>query len=1349
LSIPVRNFKVFKPGNMRTFTLFGVLFFCLQAYGQAGSVPTARYGFIENNGQLHDQVGGINPGVKFLLPASAQMNVLLHKDGFSYDTYPTPVQFHRLDVCFVNASSTTCPQPTLPYRDYLNYYTAGTIGSEAYRTDHFAEITYANIYPGIDVIFHHDPQLQQKMKYDFRVAPGADLSQVQLKYTGFDSVITSASSLTFLMGDQVLTENIPASWWDQSGQKADVHYTIISLTDTEIIVGFSLTDPVLHGQSLIIDPEPDLNWSTYYGDTLTDIGTAIITDNNGFIYATGITQSYTTLATSGVHQDTMAGGLYDAYVVKFHESSTRLWSTYFGGTGHDESRAIMVDTFFNVSITGFTDSPDGIATDTAYLPTLNTGTTDAFVVKFDTTGLRLWSTYFGGEGEDTGLGIDTDFDGYVYVSGSTLNSTAGISSPGAYQPASNGMSDAFLVKFDLNGIPVWSTYFGGNLQESGNAVTEEEGRVYLAGNTFSTTSISFGAAYQPALAGGSDGFVAHFSGSGSLVWSTYYGGASDETADDIEIYNNKIYLTGETKSDADIASTGAFDENLSGNTDAYLVHFDTAGTRIWATYFGGPDEENGIGLSLELDGGIFMSGSTTSAVDIATSDVYDSTYHAGRDAYLVKFDTLGNRVYCTYFGAGGDDIVQGIDVYGNTSIYMTGYTASTDSLTTSVPSFQPAYGGGDFDAFVARFTTYKSTPPCTGGSSIPTAYLCYGDTVSMWTVGGSLGTGANWAWYVDGCGSFGTQIYLGDTLVTVPPPGSTTYFVRAESINNATQCLALTIITMPVPDAVATSSDSLCPGSVFNMNASGGDFYDWSGPDNFSAATASAFVDSVSTLHAGEYVVTVTDNFGCKDKDTISLFVFSAPSLTFQLDDVTCAGGTDGAVTAIASGNGPFSYLWNPGGSTDSALVSIGEGVYYVTVADSNNCAVSDSIFLVDPLPFITGISSLPANCTSADGSATVTVDGLAPPYLFSWAPSGGTAATVPNLPFGNVNVTVTNGDGCVETAAVLVDSVNNLQIAANTVQHELCVGVSNGEAIVNVIAGAPPYNYNWTPGMQITPGIDSLSPGSYYCSVTDNNGCLRIDNVTIQPAVPLVFSPGLVQQPTCGLPNGSIEVLASGGTGNFMYDWDPVVATGYIAIDLDENTYVIIVYDDNNCSDTLSITLTQLGIFELTLSAADSMLIAGESTQLTGIVQPDSGNYTYTWFPAVDCPACPSSTISPGASATYYLFAENDLGCSDTGQVLITVIPCSEPFIPTIFSPNDDGLNDSWGILGGCITEADILVFDRWGQVVFSSQDISLTWDGTFNNTPVVSGNYTYQVHLELQNAEPVDAAGVLTVTR
>lgn len=254
-------------------------------------------------------------------------------------------------------------------------------------------------------------------------------------------------------------------------------------------------------------PSGSIITSTYYGGSGEDMGKDIAIDINGNVIVTGFGASASGIATTAAYQTTFTGTA-DAFVAKFNSSVVLLWGTYFGGSLADYGQGIATDANANYYAIGYTASTSGITSTGAYQTTYGGGTSDAFLVKFSTTGSRLWSTYMGGILADFGRCLAVDQGGNVVISGYTT-STSGIASTGAYQTTfGGGTFDAFISKFNSTGILQWSTYYGGSLVDNSLGITTDiSGSIFFTGQTTSTSGIATTGAYQTANAGTNDVFL--------------------------------------------------------------------------------------------------------------------------------------------------------------------------------------------------------------------------------------------------------------------------------------------------------------------------------------------------------------------------------------------------------------------------------------------------------------------------------------------------------------------------------------------------------------------------------------------------------------------------------------------------------------------------------------------------------------------------------------------------------------------------------------------------------------------------------------------------------------------------
>jgi hypothetical protein len=346
---------------------------------------------------------------------------------------------------------------------------------------------------------------------------------------------------------------------------------------------------------------------------------------------------------------------------------------------------------------------------------------------------RIWGTYYGSgpggtSGSDNGYGCSTDASGNVYMSGSCGASSGNtiLATSGAHQSMSGGGGgyDAFLVKFNPNGMRLWGTYYGGTGNDfSYFCKTDAAGNIYMCGATGTSNGggggpvIANTGAHQPNYAGGWDGFLVKFNSNGVRQWGTYYGGAGDDRCHSCAVdANGNVYLSGYTSSNGGIATPAGYDFVFSGgqlyNYDAFLVKFSANGVRQWGTYYGGIEDDWGLGCTTDSQGSVYMTGNTESDAGFVTAGAHQSQTPAGFSfsiSYLVKFNSGGGRQWGTYYSGNGDGIGYSVATDASDNVYLAGYTEYSipgTGLTIATPgSHQSIHGGGGYDAYLVKFNS--------------------------------------------------------------------------------------------------------------------------------------------------------------------------------------------------------------------------------------------------------------------------------------------------------------------------------------------------------------------------------------------------------------------------------------------------------------------------------------------------------------------------------------------------------------------------------------------------------------------------------------------------------------------
>ncbi|MEX0967527.1 MAG: immunoglobulin-like domain-containing protein [Bacteroidia bacterium] len=310
-------------------------------------------------------------------------------------------------------------------------------------------------------------------------------------------------------------------------------------------------------------------WGTYLGGSNNrDFGQRLATDSDGNVYFSAYMAS-AGLASTGAHQ-TAAGGGDDAIIAKFDSTGTAQWITYLGGNQNDAALAIVVNSNGDVYVAGQTGSSNNISSSGSY-QSVHGGGNDAFLAKFNSSGVLQWSTYLGGSGADDARGIGLDASEDIYIGGGF--SSSGFSTVG---PSHQGDMDGYMAKFTPSGSLVWLRYLGGSgADRVFFLVTDMAGTSYVSGQTASSSGIATTDAYQETFGGSTDAFFAKFNSTGDLQWSSYFGGSGNEDSRGLTIDGlGNVIVTGRTGSSSGIATSGAFQTTYGGSTfDGYIAVF--------------------------------------------------------------------------------------------------------------------------------------------------------------------------------------------------------------------------------------------------------------------------------------------------------------------------------------------------------------------------------------------------------------------------------------------------------------------------------------------------------------------------------------------------------------------------------------------------------------------------------------------------------------------------------------------------------------------------------------------------------------------------------------------------------
>jgi hypothetical protein len=863
----------------QTFSFITMLFLGTALFANSDGVYRMNFkkeqkpqiGFTENKGQVHDQNFNPRPDVLYA-STTGGMTFHLKSTGVSYqlhriDNYREVVDeitkektreierqtIYRVDLNWLNFNKNFKTSKGEAFPGYNNYYLENCANGVFY-VKSYRDVTVHQLYPGVDV---HWYEKSGELKHDYIIAPFSNYKEIQIKVEGAEVSVHKDGYLVLTTPLGKIIEGAPIVF--QNGKQLPSRWKIL-----HNILSFEIEDynPTLE---LIIDPVTRI-WGTYYGGPGDEETRACTTDNLGNSYLTGntILSTSTILATTGSHQ-VSPGGSFDALLVKFNKDGARQWGTYYGNSDTQKGTSCTTDASGNVYMAGFSSTATGtvIASPGSHQPTYGGGVNDAFLVKFNSNGIRLWGTFYGGTNTESGSSVAVDAGGNVFMFG-TSTSSVGISTPGSHQTAYAGAYDAFLVKFNSNGARQWATYYGGTGQETGySCAIDATGNVYIAGYTIQgTVGIANAGSHQSSYGGGSfDGFLAKFNTNGIRQWGTYYGGAgNDQSFACATDANGNIYMSGTSNSNSGtiIATTSAHQQiNNGGTSDAFLVKFDANGVRQWGTYYGGSGEDLGFSCITDVNGNVFLAGytDTNTGNSITTVTSHQNIYGGGiYDGFLAKFNSGGTRIWGTYFGGNGEDRAYSCVMDPNGSLYLAGYTDSNiGPVIATAGIHQAAYGGGASDLFLAKFDVCDQAPTqpasVTGNSTI-----CASPTANNYSTGAVFGAVSyNWILPTGWAGTSNTN------TLSATPGSSGLFTVIALNSCGSSPEKTFSVTVHPLPAITASTSNSvLCEGDNATLTAMGATNF------TFTPGGAGSTV-TVAPVVTSNYTVSGVDANGCKN----------------------------------------------------------------------------------------------------------------------------------------------------------------------------------------------------------------------------------------------------------------------------------------------------------------------------------------------------------------------------------------------------------------------------------------------------------------------------------------------------
>lgn len=483
------------------------------------------------------------------------------------------------------------------------------------------------------------------------------------------------------------------------------------------------------------------------------------------------------------------------------------------------------------------------------------------------------------------------------------------------------------------------------------------------------------------------------------------------------------------------------------------------------------------------------------------------------------------------------------------------------------------------------------------------------------------------------------------------------------TVTDENGCIAIeSAVIDEIPDMVVSASASaascfgIADGTANATVSSGG-----TGPFNFqwSNGNTGANIDGLS---ADTYTVTVTDANGCQ----VVLNADVAQPAAFGLSPVAivaplCGASDNGSITVVASGGtGPFNYLW-ASGQTSASISGLGAGTYALTATDANGCeAVFETqLDAAGDLDF--SIEVVSPNCFGQNtGQATAVVSG-AGPFVYQWnTPGNPGGSSVGSLAPGDYSLTVSDAGGCVSVQTFNIAQPQAINLQADATPS--CLNELNGTATATASGGTGGFTYLWSNSQQ-GPTIGGLLPGLISVTATDANGCTAIETIFVEgvpfPQIQIVE----IEQPDCGgQSTGAVTVVATGGTGLVLFNWnDPLAQTGAQATELQPGSYSVLATDENGCSSTETVVIDPPDGLNANITQLIRPSCFGNADgSATVNVVSGSGNFTYLW----NDPAAQTTATASGLAAGNYAVTVTDI---DNACSTVLTVPITNPQLLTL----------------------------------------------------------------------------------
>jgi gliding motility-associated-like protein len=521
---------------------------------------------------------------------------------------------------------------------------------------------------------------------------------------------------------------------------------------------------------------------------------------------------------------------------------------------------------------------------------------------------------------------------------------------------------------------------------------------------------------------------------------------------------------------------------------------------------------------------------------------------------------------------------------------------------------------------------------------------------------------------------------------------------------------------------------------------------------NFNGSGLSS-TTSFSNLGAGSYSLLVQDNTGCvlTSPNIVISSIGGPTSISVVSTDDNC-GQSNGSVTlgTVSGGTSPYLYNFNGQGfAATTSFTNLQAGTYTVEVLDNGGCTyIAPPVNIINtPGPTAISVNLVNATCGQANAAVTLgVVTGGTAPYQYNFNNLGFAGTTFfSSLLDGTYPLSVQDANGCAFLAPSIVLTNSSSPSSVSVSVTDASCGGANGSVLLGgVVGGTAPYQYNFNGlGYSSTTNYINLSAGNFTLTVQDALGCIFsapvIEVVTTTGPSDIILDP---VDATCGLNDGSVTITSTfGGSAPYLYSWNGSGFTNTLSyVGLAPDSYQVIVQDAEGCSYQETVIIGG-GTPPTADFAINPLAVSIWDANVNLINESSNDVVIYNWIIPDGNPSSGSTedfeTAFTGLNPGTYpvtLIVTNSSGCTDTVTKYVELYDEILVFAPNSFTPDGDEYNNLWNVFvsNADLTSFEVIIFDRWGEIIYHSFDSEIGWDGTFNGTYVQQGVYTWRLFLK-----------------